>query len=34
MQIKIFQVDSFTSKNFEGNPAAVLLNADKLRRKI
>jgi PhzF family phenazine biosynthesis protein len=30
MKIEIFQVDSFTTKIFEGNPAAVVLNADDL----
>lgn len=29
-QIKVYQVDSFTKEKFRGNPAGVVLNADKL----
>jgi PhzF family phenazine biosynthesis protein len=30
MELTIFQVDSFTTKLFQGNPAGVVLNADGL----
>ena len=33
MKLVIYQVDSFTTTIFEGNPAGVVLNADELTEK-